>query len=402
MRTLLLVSLALLGCNSDAPSDPDGSLRDAEALADAGALSDPDTPIPSDGATPDAGPPLPPLPPPVLGEPLEVSRDRLEEWVWIALPEMRCSDGTEGGFAVSFTDASRDLLIYFQGGGICYDALTCAVGGAASSVGDDPLRTALDGSIRGHRGVFDRDDPDNPFRDSNFVVLPHCTGDHHTGSRVSTYRDRTFHHVGYTNVTRMLERVVPTFADADRVVLSGFSAGGVGIAANYHQLASAFESVGRPPPFLVVDAGPFMRPPTLRESAQSALRESWGLDRTIGTFCPSCLTTGFHDIYRINADLHAGMRASLVCSYEDSVVRVLYGVLNQSPLDGSQMRAGLHDLADWSTEIAPTILPSRFEVFYFGGERHGALNVDALSATPGLASFLAAQLGAGSWESVRP
>ena len=145
-----------------------------------------------------------------------------------------------------------------------------------------------------------------------------------------------------------------------------------------------------------------MRPPARREAAQRSLRASWGLDRTIGTFCPSCLTAGFHDIYRVNAGLHPGMRASLVCSYEDSVVRVLYGVLNQSPMSGSQMRAGLQDLADWNDEIASATLPSRFEVFYFGGERHGALNVDALSATPGLSSFLAAQLGAGSWESVRP
>src|SRR5690606_33126964 len=200
------------------------------------------------------------------------------EWVWISMPEMRCSDGTEGGFAVNFTDASRDLLIYLQGGGICYDGLTCAGGGAPSTVGADPLRTALDGSIRDHRGVFDREDATNPLRDSNFVVLPHCTGDHHTGYRVARHGSGTFHHVGYTNITRMIERVVPTFEDAGRVVLSGFSAGGVGIAANYHQIATAFESVGQPPPFLIIDAGPFARPPTLTESAQADLRESWGLD----------------------------------------------------------------------------------------------------------------------------
>lgn len=393
-----LVSLALLGgCGSPGPSTEDS---DAAVLLDAAVPNDTDVSATEDGGPSDASPPVDT--PPVLGEPIELSSDQVGQWVWIGMPEMRCSDGTEGGFAVNFTDASHDLLIHLQGGGICYDALTCAGGGATPSVGDDPLRTALDGSIRGHRGIFDRDDPSNPLRNSNFVVLPHCTGDHHTGNRISTYRGRTFHHVGYTNITRMLKRVVPTFTDADRVVLSGFSAGGVGIAANYHQLARAFESVGQPPPFLIIDAGPFMRPPALRESAQGTLRESWGLDGTIGTFCPSCLTTGFHDIYRVNASLHVGMRASLVCSYEDSVVRVLYGVLNQSPMDGSQMRAGLDDLADWTVEIAPLILPSRFEVFYFGGERHGALNVDALSATPGLSSFLSAQLGAGSWESVRP
>lgn len=376
------------------------------ALAFVSACSSPPSADSPDGGPTDAGrdPSLPNVPvgPPTFGDPIELTPEQLGEWVWISMPEMRCSDGTAGGFAVSFTDASRDLVIYLQGGGICYDTVTCALGGAPSTVGDDPLRTALDSSIRAHRGIFDRTDPENPLRDSNFVVLPHCTGDHHTGHRIATYGRNTFHHVGYTNITRMLERVVPTFTDAGRVVLAGFSAGGVGISASYHQIASAFESVGQPPPYLIVDAGPFMRPPFLRDTAQQTLRESWGLDETIGTFCPTCFEEGFHEIYRVNAELHPGLRASLVCTYEDSVVRLLYGVLNGEGFTASAMTEGLHDVADWADTFASSVEPSRFEVFYYGGERHGALNVAALSATPGLAGFLSAQLAAGAWDSVRP
>jgi hypothetical protein len=41
--------------------------------------------------------------------------------------------------------------------------------------------------------------------------------------------------------------------------------------------------------------------------------------------------------------------------------------------------------------------------FYYVGERHGALTVAPLSATPGLASFLAAQLSDDpAWTSVIP
>ena len=39
----------------------------------------------------------------------------------------------------------------------------------------------------GNVGIFDRGDEANPFRRSNFVVLPHCTGDGHAANRVSTY-----------------------------------------------------------------------------------------------------------------------------------------------------------------------------------------------------------------------
>lgn len=339
---------------------------------------------------------------PKLGAPLEIAEEQLGEWVWVAMPQMRCSDGTAGGFAVNFIADRSQLVVYLQGGGICFDELTCGLSGAASSVGTEPLRTSLDASIRDHRGIFDRGDPSNPFRESNFVVVPHCTGDHHTGDRVATYGHTEHHHVGYTNITRMLERVVPTFRDATRVVLSGFSAGGVGITANYHQLATAFESVGQPSPYLVIDSGPFMRPPFLEASAQAMLRDNWGLDQTIGAFCPSCLEDGFHELYRANARLHPGLRSSLVCAYDDGVVRLLYGVLNPGGLDSEQMRRGLNDLADWGESLEDALTPSVHRVFFYEGDRHGALNVAALSATPGLADFLNAQLGEGDWVNVRP
>lgn len=337
-----------------------------------------------------------------LGPPLEIDEAQHGQWVWVSMPEMLCSDGSAGGFAVNFVADRSELVIYLQGGGICFDDITCAFGGAASTVGEEPLRTALDGSIRTGRGIFDREDASNPFRDSNFVVLPHCTGDHHTGNRVADYVELTRHHVGYRNITRMLERVVPTFEDATQVVLSGFSAGGVGITANYHQLAAAFESVGQRSPYLIIDSGPFMRPDFLEPGAQAMLRETWGLDGTVGSFCPSCLTDGFHELYRANARLHPGLRSSLVCTMEDDVVRLLYDVLNDSPFDAARLRLGLEDLADWGETTAASLLPSTHRVFLYEGKRHGALNVAPLSDTPGLAAFLEAQLGDGDWESVRP
>lgn len=336
-----------------------------------------------------------------LGEPIALSSEQHGQWVWIDHPEMRCSKGEDGGFAVNFTTESRELVIYLQGGGICYDELTCLAGGARTSVGADPVRTALDGPVRDMRGIFNRSDEKNPFRNANFVVVPHCTGDHHTGNQVSEYGNSEFHHVGYTNITRMLERVVPTFADASRVTLSGFSAGGVGITANYHQLAKAFESVGQPAPYLVIDSGPFLRPPYLTTTAQADLRVSWGLDGTVGTFCPSCLESGFHEMYRVNGELHPGLRSSLVATYEDSVVKLLYGVLNGETFTSEAMREGLHDVADWGEETFDAEGRSQHRVFFYEGEGHGVLHIDALTTTPKLLEFLEGQLGTGEWRSVR-
>ena len=90
-----------------------------------------------------------------------------------------------------------------------------------------------------------------------------------------------------------------------------------------------------------------------------------------------------------------------MCAYADSVVRLLYSVMNGG-FNATEMRMGLVDLGDWTETYESEILPGVHRTFYYEGERHGALNVDALAATPGLAEFLDAQLGSGEWNSVRP
>src|SRR5690606_18147963 len=144
--------------------------------------------------------------------------------------------------------------------------------------------------------------------------------------------------------------------------------------------------------------GPFMRPPFLSTEAQAELRASWDLESTVGAFCPSCGTTGFHDLYRVNAELHPGLRSSLISSYDASVVRPLYGVRNKNAFNSTQMYDGLVDLADWGEAT----LTGTHRVFYYGGTRHGALQIDPLSSTPGLVDFLVGQLGTSDWPSVRP
>ncbi len=339
-----------------------------------------------------------------FGDPIEVADEDLETWVWVDVPGMRCSDGSPSGVMVNFTDRSRDLLIWFQGGGACWSGITCAVQQAELAPWQpDPVAQFMSDGEHAQSGVFLRDDETNPLRDSNFVFVPYCTGDGHIGDSITEYGSAgTIHHVGYPNVTAMLERVVPTFSDATRVVVAGFSAGGIGATGNYHQIAEAFESVGVGPIPLINDAGPFLRSPYLTDGARDTLLESWGLDGTLGPWCPTCLSVGPHDIYRRQAELHPGLRASLVCSYEDSVVRLMYAAL-LSPIEGGALEEGLLDLADYRDEVADEIDPSVLREFYYEGARHGALSQTPLSDTPGLAEFLTAQLdGEGEWTSVRP
>jgi len=338
-----------------------------------------------------------------FGAPLTVDPADFETWVWMPIDGMRCADNSPGGVAVNFTHRSRDLVVYLLGGGICYDRGSCGVDlPLLQGLGADPLAFMFGNDHQGETaGIFDRSDPDNPLRDSNFVVLPHCTGDFHSANTVSNYPPLApIHQVGYANVTTAIQRIVPTFRDATRVVFAGYSAGGIGVSINYHQFATAFESVGQPPPMLINDAGPPLRQPYLSQHAQDTLRAAWHLDETVGPWCPACGTEGLHAVQRTLAQLHPGMRSSVICGYSDAVVTALYTVLNAGNTD---LKSGLLDLADWTASYQDDIAPSAQRDFFYASSRHGATVVAPLSDTPGLSEFLGAQLdGASDWANVRP
>jgi len=101
--------------------------------------------------------------------------------------------------------------------------------------------------------------------------------------------------------------------------------------------------------------------------------------------------------------MHPGLRSSIISSYADGVATALYGLLNGEPFDGARFEAGLRDLADWTDSYQDAVSPSVHREFYYGGNRHGALVVALLAATPGLADFLNDQLsGSATWKTVKP
>lgn len=344
------------------------------------------------GGAPDAGVPQ------VEGDPIVLAPDQYDQWVWVQIPGMVCGDGSPSGVGVRFTHASRRLVIWFQGNGVCYDLKSCtAFQNLLGGMGPDPLHHMWwDDDNQGHTGIFDRDDATNPFKDDNFVVLPHCTVDGHTADKESSYPLLpTFQQRGYKNATLALARVLPTFPDASRVVVAGFSAGGIGATANYDQIAAAFEAIGQPSPFLIADSGPLMRDPYLGQVARTDLRTGWGLDATVYPVCAECVAEGPGAAYRAIAQRHPGVRQAVLSAYADGVAGNLYRLLNYdiNLIDGTRFERGLRDLATANPEL---------KAFYYPGDRHGALPY-RLADSPGLVEFLNAQLsGDPSWHSVIP
>lgn len=186
-----------------------------------------------------------------------------ETWEYQKVPGMVCQDdpsGRNSGVLLNFADADDwdgTWVVYLSGGGACFNPATCKAwlvglyGQHESFTESDSRDTA---SKLGTASMFDRGDYDNPFSDAHFVYVPYCTGDIFFGD--NPHGDYPF--AGYHNISRVLDRVVPTAfgmgldgvsairmrghaaQKTTQVVLAGNSAGGLGAMLNYPRTVDAF------------------------------------------------------------------------------------------------------------------------------------------------------------------
>src|SRR5262249_44317292 len=133
--------------------------------------------------------------------------------------------------------------------------------------------------------VFDRSNAQNPVGDWNFVYVPYCSGDQHMGDAQDVSIpgvDGKQQFKGRPNLEHFLERIVPTFSDAEQVLLTGASAGGIGTLMSYRVVQAAFTST---PVMVIDDSGPVYSTAFVPGCAAALRRKYWGLDGTILKEC---------------------------------------------------------------------------------------------------------------------
>ena len=135
----------------------------------------------------------------------------------------RCARGGEYAFWLRRGDPKK-LVVFFQGGGGCFDERTCAEG---SSWFDDRVDAEDDPGLQS--GMLDLANPKNPFRDWSWVYIPSCGGDVHTGDARVRYGSVVVEQRGWQNAHAALERAFREF-DPDAILVAGCSAGSVGSA----------------------------------------------------------------------------------------------------------------------------------------------------------------------------
>jgi hypothetical protein len=330
----------------------------------------------------DFTPTLPPLEP---GEPIVAEPD---VWTWVDVPEAVCQRDDATGMHVNLGDPSR-LVILMEGGGACYNASTCALSLAIHPFGASALDTAAIAEVYG-TNLFNRDDPDNPLRDYSFVFFPYCSGDVFAGAsrQKSGYEGRT--QQGFYNVRAYLRRLIATFPAADKVVLTGVSAGGFGAGFNYDQVQEAFGQKTRV--YLVDDSGPPMDAAQMSPCLQERWREAWSLDHIMPPpeLCPGCRDphgdVGVMGMVEYLARKYKNRRLALISSVHDAIIRQFFGFglddckgldqplgipLPATPLPAEEYEAGLYTLLHYTEGLTGGAVMKGFIVH--GSESHTTL-----------------------------
>jgi hypothetical protein len=158
-----------------------------------------------------------------------------ETWTWVPVVGTTCGNGSQTGVGLNLSRRSTDVLVFMQGGGACWNELTCSRGFATDLDGYSETKFAADPTK--NLVIFNRANMNNPFRNASFVFIPYCTGDVHAGDTLAPYG---IHHRGAANVRADLARLQATFQNTSRIWLTGVSAGGYGVQFNYFRFAEAF------------------------------------------------------------------------------------------------------------------------------------------------------------------
>ncbi|GEM83238.1 pectin acetylesterase-family hydrolase [Meiothermus hypogaeus] len=230
-----------------------------------------------------------------------------------------CSDGSPWRFYVA-PGAADKVIVNFQGGGACWDAATC---NPQSRLYTTRLQIQ---DLQAGQGVFNRNNPENPFRDWTHVFVPYCTADLHWGNNTARYGDLSIQHKGAVNARQAVLWVFNNIPNPQNVMVTGCSAGG------YGSIMWAPYFMRRYPNANVVqlgDAALGVAPASFFPIASAAWGIQGALPSWIGGLEPSRL--GSNDLYQVFARAYPSRSFAQYSTLLDEVQIFFYSLILGQP-----------------------------------------------------------------------
>lgn len=312
------------------------------------------------------------------------------------LKGLTCADGTSSYFTIIPRRNTENVLIFFFGGGACWDWTTCSSGMALNLTRKPPSQDWENG-----QGIFNHQDPKNPFREFTIVTVPYCTGDVYVGDAEINHGDADYpyvlKHKGYDNAFSTLKVASQLFHDAKKVVLMGTSAGGIGAFTHMRNLNRFFPRAQK---YVISDAGTPFQPPYVSDKTYEKVLINWNAYKGFPVDDLNRPASDFGKVLEFNRRRFPNIKFGLIHSYADYV------------MSGFSYALGA---ADATTAVRDTLIAAANQqigtnspnqkVFYTESWGHTFTNFNlgetqSLGVT--LADWLHGMLNEGPWENVRP
>ena len=258
---------------------------------------------------------------------------------------------------------SKNTVVYFEGGGACWDSLTCTF----------PLDSRLPSAVpqffvpaipananpADYDGIFKTDRIDNPVKDWNIVYIPYCTGDLHAGSSTKTYFNvghpafplpQTFdiEHRGFDNFMVVLDWMKKNIEkQPSKVLVTGSSAGGYGATANFPWIERAYPKAHT---FVIADASQGVTTRAFETGTPG--RGSWNMQLAPWAFGDDPASVSGPDLLRVAAKNLPNVNVAQFTTAQDSVQITFYGVMKTYyPPGGSCPDSA----TDWYQQMSGTL-----------------------------------------------
>jgi hypothetical protein len=268
--------------------------------------------------------------------------------------------------------SSKNLAVVFEGGGACWDSLTCTFPIAAGLPSQVPQffvpQVAPGTDPAAFNGLF-ADRADNPVRDWSMVYIPYCTGDLHGGSATRTYANvghpvfplpSTFdiQHRGFDNFMVVLDWMKKNMDGAPKnLLVTGPSAGGYGASLNFPWLARAYPNAHM---FVLADASQGVTTPAF--DLGNPGRAAWNLQFAPGAFGADPASVSGPDLLRKATEAFPNAKVAQFTTAFDAVQIGFYGVMKQYYGPGpSCTNVGL----DWYQQMVSKLQSDAAEVRNF-------------------------------------
>jgi hypothetical protein len=308
-----------------------------------------------------------------------------EAWTYTTVEGATCGNGSPVGVATNGGSSSR-LVLFLEGGGACWNDLTCS-NGFAAFVSEDLPPAKITAITQNGAGIFNRNAGDNPFAADHFAFVPYCTGDVHSGTQAVS--EHGVAHVGANNFAVMLPRILATFPDVTEVVLAGTSAGGYGVLFNAERVKAALSSSVELS--LLMDSAVALPPFPGGENFLNQQLAAWQ-----PAICDGC--ANLQDVFDNMLVQLPGTRVGMTMSTQDSTLRGFF-TTNGVSISAAAWEEAVNTFIDGHDD-------EDFATFLEASSRHVYVFDNDLSATVvsdvSLAAFYAGVAGDGPFVSARP